>query len=207
MINGQLYHQDDKLFELNMEARDKLFEYNHLRYRDLDKRSAVIKELMGDVGENCFIEIPLQVDYGFNISIGNNFFGNNNLTMADAAPITIGDNVLIGPYTGIYTGGHSIDPELRTKTGAEYAFPVTIEDNVWLGANVTVTPGVTIGKNSVIGAGSVVTKDIPENVVAYGNPAQVARKINKKDREYYFKDHKTPEAFLQKLEAGVLFHR
>ncbi|KGO22197.1 hypothetical protein Q757_09705, partial [Oenococcus alcoholitolerans] len=89
----------------------------------------------------------------------------------------------------------------------EYAFPVTIEDNVWLGANVTVTPGVTIGKNSVIGAGSVVTKDIPENVVAYGNPAQVARKINKKDREYYFKDHKTPEAFLQKLEAGVLFHR
>lgn len=127
--------------------------------------------------------------------------------MADAAKIVIGDNVLIGPYTGIYTGGHSIDPELRTKEGAEYAFPVTIGNNVWLGANVTITPGVTIGDNTVIGAGSVVTKDIPGNVVAYGNPAKVARKVNNQDSEYYFKGHKTPQDFIDRLKRGETFHR
>ncbi|MFT8916329.1 MAG: sugar O-acetyltransferase [Oenococcus sp.] len=207
MIHGELYRQDEELFELNMQARDKLYEYNHLKYRDLDKRKEILDRLFGDVGENAFVELPLQVDYGFNIHIGDNFFGNNNLTLADAAQVSIGDNVLIGPYTGIYTGGHSIDPELRTKAGAEYAFPVTIGDNVWIGANVTITPGTKIGKNSVIGAGSVVTKDVPENVVAYGNPAKVARQINDKDREFYFKDRKTPQRFFDQLASDEVFHR
>ncbi|WP_349549914.1 sugar O-acetyltransferase [Leuconostoc pseudomesenteroides] len=207
MIRGDLYHQDEALFELNMRARDKIFEYNQLRHRDLKKRQDILESLLGETGKNIFIEIPLQVDYGFNIHVGDNFFGNNNLTLADAAPIHIGDNVLIGPYTGIYTGGHSIDPDLRTKEGAEYAFPVTIGDNVWIGANVTITPGATIGENSVIGAGSVITKDIPANVVAFGNPAKVAREINENDKTYYYKKRKTPEEFLDKLNRGDYFYR
>lgn len=207
MINGQLYHQTQELFDIRMKARDLLFEYNHLNYRELDRRKAILKQLFGKVGNNYFVEIPFATDYGFNVKLGENFFANNNLTLLDAAPIEFGDNVLIAPNVGIYTAGHTVDPELRLKTGAEYAFPVKVGSNVWIGAGVTILPGVTIGDNVVIGGGAVVTKDIPANVLAYGNPAKAIREFNEHDREYYFKQHKVTKEYLDRLNSDEIFHR
>lgn len=207
MINGELYHQTQELFDIRMKARDLLFEYNHLNYRELDRRKEIIKELFGKVESNYFVEIPFATDYGFNVKLGENFFSNNNLTLLDAAPIEFGDNVLIAPNVGIYTAGHALDPDLRLKTGAEYAYPVKVGNNVWIGAGVTILPDVTIGDNVVIGGGAVVTKDIPENSLAYGNPAKVVRRFDKRDREYYFKQHKVTQDYLDRLNSGEIFHR
>ena len=126
--------------------------------------------------------------------------------MLDPAPIEIGDNVLIAPNVGIYTAGHALDPALRVQAHAEYAIPVKIGNNVWIGADVTICPGVTIGDNSVIGAGAVVTKSIPGNSLAYGNPAHVARKLNEHDREYYFKQRKVSQEYLDKLSDDESFN-
>ncbi|WP_279403627.1 sugar O-acetyltransferase [Secundilactobacillus kimchicus] len=125
-----------------------------------------MKALLGQVGENYFIELPFHLDYGFNVKLGNNFFANANLMLLDTASIEFGDDVLVAPNVSIYTAGHALDPELRLRTGAEYAFPVKIGNNVWIGGSVTICPGVTIGDNSVIGAGSVVTKSIPADSLA-----------------------------------------
>jgi Acetyltransferase (isoleucine patch superfamily) len=181
MMNGELYHQTPELLEMRMKARDLLFEYNRLNYRDLENRKRILKALFGQVGENYFIELPFHTDYGINVKIGNNFFANNGLTLLDSGLIEIGDDVLIAPNVGIYTAGHALDPELRLKTGAEYTAPVKIGNNVWIGAGVTVCPGVTIGDNSVIGAGAVVTKSIPSDSLAYGNPAHVVRQFDERD--------------------------
>lgn len=207
MMNGELYHQTPELLEIRMKARDLLFEYNRLNYRDLENRKRILKELLGRVGDNYFIELPFHLDYGFNVKLGENFFANNNLTLLDTAPIEIGNDVLIAPNVGIYTAGHALDPELRLRTGAEYAFPVKIGNNVWIGAGVTICPGVTIGDNSVIGAGSVVTKSIPSDSLAYGNPAKVVRQFDERDRKYYFKQHEITQEYLDKLASGATFHR
>lgn len=207
MMNGELYHQTPELLEIRMKARDLLFEYNRLNYRDLENRKRILKELLGRVGDNYFIELPFHLDYGFNVKLGENFFANNNLTLLDTAPIEIGNDVLIAPNVGIYTAGHALDPELRLRTGAEYAFPVKIGNNVWIGAGVTICPGVTIGDNSVIGAGSVVTKSIPSDSLAYGNPAKVVRQFDERDRKYYFKKHEITQEYLDKLASGATFHR
>lgn len=207
MINGELYHQTPELLEIRMKTRDLLYEYNHLNYRDLPNRNRILKEMFGKVGKKYFIELPFHTDYGFNVKLGENFFANNGLTLLDPAPIEIGDNVLIAPNVGIYTAGHALDPALRVQAHAEYAIPVKIGNNVWIGADVTICPGVTIGDNSVIGAGAVVTKSIPGNSLAYGNPAHVARKLNEHDREYYFKQRKVSQEYLDKLSDDESFNQ
>lgn len=130
---------------------------------------------------------PFHCDYGKNIEVGENFFANYNCIILDVAKVTIGKNVMFAPNVSIYTAGHPIHPDSR-NSGYEYGIPVTIGDNVWIGGSVVINPGVTIGNNVVIGSGSVVTKDIPDNVIAVGNPCRVIREITEEDRKYYYKD-------------------
>ncbi|MHC1684287.1 MAG: sugar O-acetyltransferase [Clostridiaceae bacterium] len=187
MLEGKLYLSfGDELLNERQYAKELVFDFNGLRPTEIEKRNEIIKKLFGKTGENFFIEPPFRCDYGYNISIGENFYSNYNCVILDCAKVSIGDNVFFAPNVGLFTAGHPIDVELR-NTGAEYAFPITIGNNVWFGGGVVVNPGVTIGDNVVIGSGSVVTKDIPSNVVAAGNPCKVIREINDEDKIYYFK--------------------
>nr|CAI6802341.1 ASN_HP1_G0027470.mRNA.1.CDS.1 [Saccharomyces cerevisiae] len=171
IVPGELYdaNYDPDLLKIRKETKIKLHEYNTLSPADENKKSQVIRELLGSCTDNFIIEPPFYCDYGSNIYIGDNFYANHNLVIWMGPNIVIGDNVFIAPNVGIYTAGHPIDVERRLQ-GLEYAMPVTIRDNVWIGGGVSIIPGVNIGKNSVIAAGSVVIRDIPENVVAAGNP-------------------------------------
>ena len=144
----------------------------------------MLSRILGNKGTNCTIVSPFYCDYGYNIEVGDNFFANYNFIVLDGNYVRIGDNVWIAPNVGIYAAGHPLDTEERIN-GLEYAFPVTIGDNVWIGGSVSIIGGVTIGKNSVIGAGSVVIRDIPEGVLAAGNPCRVIRKLTPEDREKY----------------------
>jgi maltose O-acetyltransferase len=187
-LGGMLYKaKDEELSAERLYARELIFLFNSLPPSEIEKRDEIIRKLFCKTGERFMIEPPFHCDYGSNISIGNNFYANFNLVILDCAKTEIGDNVLIGPNVGIYPAGHPVDPELR-KMELEFAFPVTIGNNVWIGGNVVINPGVTIGDNSVIGSGSVVIKDIPDNVVAAGNPCRVIREISDRDRKYYFRD-------------------
>lgn len=150
--------------------------YNNCVYDDFEGRSRIIKELFKKTSENFLIEPSFYCDYGYNIEIGENFYSNHNLVILDPAEVVFGDNVFIGPNCGFYTAGHPLDIVQRNK-GLEYAKPIKVGNNVWFGGNVTVLPGVTIGDNCTIGAGSVVTKDIPSDSVAVGNPCKVIRNI------------------------------
>lgn len=183
MLAGRLYHaQDPDLTAARLRARQLVFRYNQSAPGEEGLRREVAAELFGRIGEGCYLEPPLRCDYGFNIRLGDRVYVNFNLVVLDCAAVTIGNDVLIGPNVGIYTAGHPVDPGLR-RDGLEFALPVTIEDGVWIGGHAVIAPGVRIGRNSVIGAGSVVTKDIPANVVAVGNPCRVIRPITEKDRE------------------------
>ena len=182
MLNGEYYTSlDEKLTEERDWANDMLFEFNGLRPSLRDKREQIIRRLFGKVGKNCWIESPFNCDYGYNITVGDNFYTNTNCCILDCAKVTIGNNVWIGPNVGIYTPEHAFDPEERAA-GYEHALPVVIQDNVWLCGGVTITGGVTIGAGSIIGAGAVVVKDIPCGVIAAGNPARVIRKITPQDK-------------------------
>jgi acetyltransferase-like isoleucine patch superfamily enzyme len=178
---GLLYdaNYDKELVSERSRAKQLLYKYNHLDPSKSDERKQLLRDLLGKVPDEFLIEQPLYCDYGYNISIGKNFFSNTNCVILDGAKVTIGDNVFIAPNVGIYTAGHPLDVEQR-NAGLEYAYPVTIGDNVWIGAGVSILPGVTIGNNTVIGAGSVVTKDIPANVVAVGNPCKAVRSVTDK---------------------------
>lgn len=178
MLEGILYdaNYDKDLIRERYEAKDKCFAYNNLKPSDLENRKNVMEMILGKTKENFLIEQPFLCDYGYNIEIGENFYANHNLTILDAGKVQFGDNVFIAPNCGFYTAGHPLDYETRNK-GLEYAKPIKVGNNVWIGGNVVVLPGVTIGDNCVIGAGSVVTKDIPENSVAVGNPCRVMKKI------------------------------
>lgn len=175
---GEIYNPnyDEELRREIVKAQDLCFEYNNLRPSKLEEREALIRKIIGKVGRNCLIEQPFMCDYGYNIEVGDNFYANHNLIVLDAAKVTIGDNVFIAPNCSIYTAYHPTEVEERNK-GLEYASPVKIGDNVWIGGNVIIFPGVTIGDNCTIGAGSIVTKDIPTNSIAYGNPCRVARTL------------------------------
>lgn len=185
--NQMLYdaNYDKELTDERLKAKDMCYDYNLLRPYETEKQKVILESLFGKTGENCCIVAPFWCDYGYNIEIGKNFFANHNTVILDCAKVNFGDNVFIGPNCGFYTAGHPIDTERRNK-GLEYAYPITVGDNVWLGAGVHIMPGVTIGSNVVIGGGSVVTADIPDNVVAFGNPCKVKRNITDEDKKTCF---------------------
>ena len=175
---GLLYdaNYDLELIAERDKAKELLFDYNHLRPSQKGKKTELLKRLLGKTGENLLVESPFMCDYGYNISVGENFYANYNLVILDGAKVTIGDNAFIAPNVGIYTAGHPLDAERRNQ-GLEYASPIKIGNNVWIGAGVIILPGVEIGDNVVIGAGSVVTESIPSDSLALGNPCRVVRKI------------------------------
>ncbi len=175
---GLLYdaNGDKELISERSACKTLCQEYNKTDYVDTQKRNQLIKKIMGKTYQSFLIEQPFWCDYGYNIEIGENFYANHNLVILDCAKVQFGKNVFIGPNCGFYTAGHPINVQERIK-GLEYAKPIIVGDNVWIGGNVAVMPGVTIGDNTIIGAGSVVTKDIPGNVVAVGNPCKVVKEI------------------------------
>ncbi|WNS45275.1 sugar O-acetyltransferase [Paenibacillus sp. MMS20-IR301] len=177
----------DGLLEERTASRLKVHQFNQLSPDEHEKRAGLIRDILGQAGENTHIEAPFRCDYGTNITVGNNFYANFNCTILDVGRVVIGDNVMFAPNVSLYTAGHPVHPESR-NSGYEYGIAITIGNNVWIGGNVVVNPGVTIGNNVVIGAGSVVTKDIPDNVIAVGSPCRVIREITEEDRKYYYKD-------------------
>lgn len=188
--SGNIYFcNDESLMQEQTKCLDKLYDFNHTRPTEYEKREQLLKELLAEVGENCYVEPPLHANWGCHTHFGNDVYANFNLTLVDDTHIYVGDSVMFGPNVTVATAGHPVNPELRRKV-TQFNMPVHIGNNVWIGANSVILPGITIGDNSVIGAGSVVTKDIPPNVVAVGNPCKVLREINEHDNEYYFKDKK-----------------
>lgn len=188
---GLPYISDKEIFEEQKRARKLTQAMNTADRSDFDKISKLVKELLGK-SENAFINPPFYCDYGDHIEVGKNFFANYNCTILDVARVVIGDNCQFAPNVSIYTAGHPLHPDTR-NTLYEYGIEVMIGDNVWVGGNTVICPGVHIGSNSVIGAGSVVTKDIPDWSVAAGNPCKVIRKITDEDRKYYFRKQEFDE--------------
>ncbi|TLX72994.1 sugar O-acetyltransferase [Labilibacter sediminis] len=190
MLSGKPYKAfGEELLRERQQAKELIYDFNALRPGQLEQRNEILKKLLGKTKANFFVEPPFRCDYGYNIEIGENFYANYNLIVLDCAKVSIGDNVLIGPNVAIYTAGHPLHYEIRNQE-FEYAFPILIGNNVWIGGNVVINPGVSIGENSVIGAGSVVTKDIPANVIAVGNPCKVLREITDEDKQFYYKDYR-----------------
>ena len=191
MHSGEIYDpNDDAVMAEQLLCLNRLYDFNQTRPTELDKRQAMLKEMFAEIGENCYIEPPLHSNWGGrHVHLGSGVYANFNLTLVDDTHIYIGDGTLIAPNVVIATAGHPVLPELRAKA-LQFNMPVHIGKNCWLGAGVIVLPGVTIGDNTVVGAGAVVTKDLPANVVAVGNPARILRTIGEHDREYYYKDRK-----------------
>lgn len=178
---------EDGLEEERKESRKRVHRYNNLPPEAEKEKDALIREIFGKTGENIFVEAPFRCDYGTHIEAGNNFYANFNCVILDVAKVVIGENVMFAPNVAVYTAGHPVHPDSR-NSGYEYGIGVTIGDNVWVGGNSVINPGVHIGNNVVIGSGSVVTKDIPDNAIAVGNPCRVIRYITEEERKYYFKD-------------------
>lgn len=189
--SGEIYYpSDEEIMKEQFLCLEKLYDFNATRPLQQEKRAELLKEMFAEIGQDCYIEPPLHANWGgHHVHFGDSVYANFNLTLVDDTHIYVGDKTMLGPNVTIATAGHPIDPELRSKA-YQYNLPVHIGKNCWLGAGVLVMPGVTIGDNSVIGAGSVVTKDIPANVVAVGNPCRVLREIGEHDKEYYYKDRK-----------------
>lgn len=184
---GILYdaNYDENLLRERNLCKNICFEYNSTRPSQLHTKKDLLRKLLGKTDGDFTIQAPFWCDYGYNIELGKNFYANHNLVVLDGAKVKFGDNVFIAPDCGFHTAGHPVD-FVRRNQGLEYAWPITVGDNVWIGAGVQVCPGVTIGSNVVIGAGSVVTKNIPDNVIAVGNPCRVLRKITEEEinKEY-----------------------
>jgi maltose O-acetyltransferase len=177
MLTGQHYDAaDSQLVEERLACRELLARFNHSSPSQGAERKAIISELLGSHGQKFHIEPPFWCDYGSNIEAGNNFYANFGCTFLDVAVIKFGDDVQLGPGVQLYTATHPVDPEIR-KSGVEYGLEITIGNNVWIGGNAVICPGISIGDNSVIAAGSVVTKDVPPNVVVGGNPAGIIKSI------------------------------
>lgn len=190
MHTGALYLPgDDEIMNRQRLCLDRLYEFNHTRPSETDKRQALMKEMFAELGENCYIEPPFYSNFGgAHVHLGNHVYCNFAVTMVDDTHIYIGDNTMIAPNVTIATAGHPVLPKLR-EYDYQYNMPVHIGRTCWIGAGAVILPGVTVGDNTVIGAGSVVTKDIPANVVAVGNPCRVLRPISDRDKKYYFRDH------------------
>lgn len=185
---GLIYNPSDKeIMDLQGSTLKAMEQFNATTSAQSELRQKLLKEMLGGVGENCYIEPPFHGNWGGkNLFFGNNVYANFNLTVVDDVEIIVGNNVMFAPNVTLTTANHPLDPTLRSKA-FQYAKKIVIEDNVWLGSGVVVLPGVTIGKNSVIGAGAVVTKDIPPNVLAMGVPCRVVREIGEDDKKYF--DH------------------
>lgn len=191
MHTGDLYLPgDEEIMREQTACLEKLYDFNATRPSEFNKRQALLKSMFAEIGEHCYIEPPFHSNFGGgHVHFGKCVYANFNLTCVDDTHIYIGDNTMIGPNVTIATAGHPILPELREK-GYQYNMPVKIGKNCWIGASAVILPGVTVGDNVVIGAGSVVTKDLPSGVVAVGNPCRVLREINNRDKEFYFKNRK-----------------
>ena len=193
--SGDIYQPGDpEIMAEQVRYLDMLKEYNAISHLEQDKRDAMLKRMFAEIGENCYVETPFHANWGgHHVHFGKNIYANFNLTLVDDTHIYVGDYTMFGPNVTIATAGHPIDPDLR-RQGLQYNMPVHIGKNCWLGAGVIVMPGVTIGDNTVIGAGSIVTRDIPADVVAVGNPCRVLREVGEHDRAYYFRDRKIDPA-------------
>ena len=191
MHNCELYFPgDEELMKEQTLCREKLYDFNNTRPLEGEKRTLLLKEMFAEIGDNCYIEPPFHANWGGHfVHCGKNVYANFNLTLVDDTHIYVGDYTMFGPNVTIATAGHPILPELRQQ-GYQYNAPVHIGKNCWIGAGVIIVPGITIGDNVVIGAGSVVTKNLPDNVVAVGNPCKILREVNEHDKMYYFKDKK-----------------
>ena len=191
MHSGKIYNPSDKQIAAQQEkCLDKLYDFNATRPTESAKRTEMLKAMFAEIGEGCYIEPPLHANWGGkHVHFGKNVYANFGLTLVDDTHIYVGDYTMFAPNVVVATAGHPILPELREKA-YQYNFSVHIGRNCWIGAGALIMPGVTIGDNTVIGAGSVVTRDIPSNCVAYGNPCRVIREIGEHDREYYFRDKK-----------------
>ncbi|NLS11865.1 sugar O-acetyltransferase [Vibrio sp. SM6] len=196
-MHGQevYFCNDETLVKAQQQCMEIQYDFNHTRPSDMEGRQALMKRIFASVGKECYIEPPLRANWGKNTHLGDYVYVNFNLTLVDDTEVHIGDYVMIGPNVTIATGGHPVLPELRRKFG-QFNLPVRIEAGVWIGAHSVVLPGVTIGENSVIGAGSVVTKDIPANVVAFGNPCKVIREIGEYDKQYFARGRRIDPALL-----------
>jgi len=184
---GILYdaNYDENLLKERDKCKDICFEYNNTKPSVLHTKKELLRNLLGKTDGDFTIQAPFWCDYGYNIELGKNFYANHNLMILDGAKVIFGDNVFIAPDCGFHTAGHPIDAQRRNQ-GLEYAWPITVGNNVWIGAGVQVCPGVSIGNNVVIGAGSVVTSNIPDNVIAVGNPCRVLKEITEEEmkKEY-----------------------
>lgn len=184
--NQMVYISDDEVYKEQKKTRKIVQKLNTADTSDFNAIKRIVKQLLGK-SENAFINPPFYCDYGSHIEVGKNFFANYNCCILDVAKVKIGDNCMFAPNVSVYTAGHPIHPDTR-NSGYEYGIKVTIGDNVWVGGNTVICPGVRIGNNVVIGAGSVVTRDLPDNVVAAGNPCRIIKKITEADRRLYYKD-------------------
>lgn len=194
---GDLYLPDDPAIEVEQKRYlDRLFDYNQTRPSQPTQQQKILRELFAELGKNCYIEPPFHANFGgHHVHFGDNVYANFNLTLVDDTHIYVGDHTMIGPNVTLATAGHPINAELRARN-YQYNMPIHVGRNCWLGAGVIVLPGVTIGDNTVVGAGSVVTKDLPDNVVAVGDPCRVLRQVGEHDRKFYFKDRRIdPELF------------
>lgn len=191
MVAGLLYNPDDE--EIKAEQviyQDKLWEFNRLKPSDEAKKQEYMKEVFAECGEGCYIELPFYANWGgSHVHFGSDIYANFNLTMVDDGHIYVGDRVLFGPNVTVATAGHPINSALRSAV-YQYNKDIYICENAWIGAGAIILPGIRIGRNSVIGAGSIVTHDIPDNVVAAGDPCRVMRVINQHDRDYFYKGEK-----------------
>lgn len=202
MHTGELYlPRDEEISEWQLRCLDRLYDFNMTRPTEGKRRQEMLREMFAEIGEGCYIEPPFHANFGGNhVHFGNHVYANFNLTCVDDTHIYVGDYTMFGPGVIVATAGHPILPELREQA-YQYNAPVHIGRNCWIGAGAVILPGITIGDNVVVGAGSVVTKDLPDNVVAVGDPCRILREINDRDREYYFKNRIIDPEILKKSSA------
>ena len=189
MVKGMLYDpMDAEVLTEQVPYQDKLWAFNQLKPSDVEAKRQYMRETFAECGENCYIELPFHANWGGrHVHFGSDVYANSNLTLVDDGHIYVGDKVMIGPNVTIATAGHPVDPDLRAR-GLQYNKDVYVGENTWIGAGVLIVPGVRVGKNVVIGAGAVVTKDVPDNVVAAGNPCRVLRETSERDKIYFYRD-------------------